>query len=278
VGEGRARLRARQGRRVNGPRRTDITATQGLRAHLRSPGTSVGAWSNLRDPRIAFTLAAAGLDWICVDQQHGWNAGHDCTDLVAAVRAAGAHALVRVSWNRPEEIGRVLDAGAEGVIVPMVGSADEARAAVAAVRYAPSGQRSWGAARSPYTSVPSDVSAANASNACLVMVESVEAVDRVDEIAAVDGVDGIFLGPFDLALALGIPLPELLADRGETSPLRRVVAACRAQGIVAAAYAGTPARAEVLHGHGFSVLAVTSDDALIADAAAALAEQARALG
>ena len=222
-------------------------------------------------------MAAAGLDWVCIDQQHGWSAGHDAGDLVTAVRAAGAHALVRVAWNRPEEIGRVLDGGAEGVIVPMVESAEEARAAVAAVRYAPEGRRSWGSARTPYTSVPSDVPAANSSNACLVMVESVQAVERVQEIAAVDGVDGIFLGPFDLALALGTPLPALLADRSDTSPLGRVVAACREHGIVAAAYGGTLARAKVLREHGFTMLAVSSDDALVTDASTTLAAQARTL-
>jgi 4-hydroxy-2-oxoheptanedioate aldolase len=262
----------------HGRRRTDIDGTQGLRAHLRSAGTSVGAWSNLRDPRIAASLAGAGLDWVCVDQQHGWNAGHDCTDLVAAIRSAGAHALVRVSWNRPEEIGRVLDSGAEGVIVPMVSSAEEAKAAVAAVRYAPEGRRSWGAVRTPYTSAPSDATAANAATACLVMVESVDAVHRVDAIAAVDGVDGVFLGPFDLSLALGIPLADLLADRDDASPLRRVVAACREHGVVAAAYAGSFDRAELLREHGFTVLAVSSDDGLVAEASAALAARARSLG
>ena len=222
-------------------------------------------------------MAAAGLDWVCIDQQHGWNAGHDCSDLVAAVQAAGAHALVRVAWNRPEEIGRVLDAGAEGVIVPMVESAAEARAAVAAVRYAPEGRRSWGPARTPYTSTPSDAPAANSSTACLVMVESAAAVEQVEEIAAVEGIDGVFLGPFDLALALGVPLPELLADRSESSPLRRVVAACTARGLVAAAYGGTLARAQALHEHGFTVLAVAADDALFADANAALVARAREL-
>jgi 4-hydroxy-2-oxoheptanedioate aldolase len=223
-------------------------------------------------------MAAAGLDWVCIDQQHGWNAGHDCTDLVAAVRAAGAHALVRVGWNRPEEIGRVLDAGAEGVIVPMVESAAEARAAVAAVRYAPEGRRSWGAARTPYTSAPSDAPAANASTACLVMVESAAAADQVEDIAAVEGIDGIFLGPFDLALALGVPLPDLLADRSGGSALRRVVNACSERGIVAAAYGGTLARAQVLRDHGFTVLAVGADDALLAEASAALVAQARGMG
>jgi 4-hydroxy-2-oxoheptanedioate aldolase len=223
-------------------------------------------------------LAAAGLDWVCIDQQHGWNAGHDCTDLVAAARTAGAHALVRVSWNRPEEIGRVLDAGAEGVVVPMVESAEEARAAVAAVRYAPAGRRSWGAARTPYTSVPGDVEAANASTACLVMVESAAALWNVAEIAAVEGIDGIFVGPFDLALALGLPVSELLADRGDGSPLRRVVSACRTHGIAAAAYGGSLARAQLLRDLGFTVLAVSSDDGLLADAGAALVARGRAMG
>ena len=271
------RRRARPGAAGRPLPEVPIDASQGLRAHLRSTRPSLGGWAVLREPRTAHAMAAAGLDWVGIDQQHGWNAGHDCTDLVAAVRAGGAHALVRVGWNRPEEIGRVLDAGADGVIVPMVESAEEARAAVAAARYAPEGRRSWGATRTPYTSSPPDPAAVNASTACLVMVESPAALDRVGEIAAVAGIDGVFLGPFDLSLALGVPLEQLLADRGEGSALRRVVAACAENGIVAAAYGGTPARAQLLGEHGFTVLAVGADDALFADASAALVAQARAL-
>ncbi|WP_222266876.1 HpcH/HpaI aldolase family protein [Modestobacter marinus] len=252
-----------------------MTETASIRAHLRDAALSTGAWINLDDPRVTHTIARAGFDWVCIDQQHGYAAGADGTDLVAAVRAAGTPALVRISWNRPEEIGRVLDSGADGVIVPMVETAAEARAAVAAARYAPEGRRSWGATRSPATATPPDVAAANAATACLVMVETPAAVDQVEEIAAAEGVDGIFLGPFDLSLAYGMPIEELIGDSGPESPLSRVVAACRRTGITAGAFAGTVDRAAALRAHGFTMLAVTSDDALIAQASTATAAEAR---
>jgi 4-hydroxy-2-oxoheptanedioate aldolase len=252
-----------------------VDETTGLRAHLRSAGVSIGAWANLLDPRVAHAVARADVDWVCVDQQHGYATGSDALDLVAAIRAAGRHALVRVSWNRPETIGRALDVGADGVIVPMVESAADARAAVAATRYAPEGRRSWGGSRSPVTPGANDPAATNASTACLVMVETPAAVERVEEIAAVEGVDGVFLGPFDLSLAYGMPIHELVDDRAEGAPLRRVVAACRRNGITAGAYGGTLDRSVALRASGFTLLAVTSDDALVASAAAAMAADAR---
>lgn len=252
-----------------------MNETAGLRAHLRSAGVSVGVWANLLDPRVAHAVARADVDWVCIDQQHGYATGSDALELVAAVRAAGRHALVRVSWNRPETIGRALDVGADGVIVPMVESAADARAAVAATRYAPEGRRSWGGSRSPVAPNANDPAATNASTACLVMVESPAAVEQVEEIAAVEGVDGVFLGPFDLSIALGMPIHELVDEHGESPVLRRVVAACRRNGIAAGAYGGTLDRSVALRAHDFTMLAVTSDDALVAQAAAATAAEAR---
>jgi len=252
-----------------------VDETTGMRAHLRTAALSTGVWGNLREPRVAHAVARAGFDWVCVDQQHGYASGNDVLDLIGAVRAAGAHALVRLAWNRPEEIGRALDAQADGVIVPMVQSAEEARAAVAGTRYAPEGRRSWGGTRSPLAPTANEVAPTNAASACLVMVETPAAVERVEEIAAVEGLDGIFLGPFDLSIAYGLPIEELIADRGEDSPLGRVVAACRRAGIAAGAYAGTLDRAAALRAHGFTMLAVTSDDALVTQAATATAAEAR---
>jgi 4-hydroxy-2-oxoheptanedioate aldolase len=256
-------------------REDDVDVTAGLRAHLRNTGVSIGVWTNLPDPRVAHAVARADVDWVCIDQQHGYAAGSDPLALVAAVKAAGRHALVRVSWNRPETIGQALDVGADGVIVPMVESAADARAAVAAARYAPEGRRSWGGRRSPEAISANDPAATDASTACLVMVESPAAVEQVEEIAAVPGVDGVFLGPFDLSIAYGMPISDLVDDRGEASPLRRVVAACRRSGIAAGAYGGTLDRSVALRASGFTMLAVTSDDALVAQAAVATAAEAR---
>jgi 4-hydroxy-2-oxoheptanedioate aldolase len=245
---------------------------------------SAGAWLSGTEPLTAHLLAAAGFGWLCVDEQHGAAGPADTAALIGAATAAGrgsdagapAEVLVRVSWNRPEHIGRALDSGARGVIVPMIDSAAEAGAAAAACRYPPRGRRSWGPSRTGYT-VPhaGDVSGSNERVLCLVMVETPEALDHVEEIAAVAGVDGIFVGPFDLSIALGLPVDDLLADDRPDAPLPRIAAACRAEGIIAGAYAGSVERAAVLRDRGYDLLAVTSDTELLQSAARAAAADAR---
>ncbi|MFD3445076.1 HpcH/HpaI aldolase/citrate lyase family protein [Microbacteriaceae bacterium 4G12] len=261
------------------------------------PGTaSPGAWLTLTEPLAAYLLASAGFDWLCVDEQHGGAGPADTAAVIGAAAAAGgagaasglsgasgsdgpsaAEVLVRVPWNRPEYIGRALDSGARGVIVPMVESAAEAEEAAAACRYPPRGRRSWGPSRTGYA-VPGAgaVTESNDRVLCLVMIETPAALDRVEEIARVPGVDGIFVGPFDLSIALGRPVDEVLADGAPDAPLPRIVAACRAAGVIAGAYAGSVDRAAALRDRGFDLLAVASDTDLLQSAAQAAATEARA--
>jgi 4-hydroxy-2-oxoheptanedioate aldolase len=233
-------------------------------ARRRASGgrAAIGAWLNLTDPASASALAEAGFDWLCVDEQHGGPTPAD-TGRIAAAVARDVRLFVRVAWNRPEYIGRALDTGATGVIVPMVQSAEEATAAAAACRYAPAGGRSWGPTSRTLQTQGPDSASANAAVTCLVMVETPAALDRVDEIAATPGVDGIFVGPFDLSLALGRPVDDVLADDSADAPLPRIVAACRGRGIMAGAYAGSPERARKLRERGFDFLAVTTDTELL---------------
>ncbi len=260
------------------------------------PGTaSPGAWLTLTEPLVGYLLAGAGFDWLCVDEQHGGAGPADTAALIGAAAAAAAGAggagaggagsgaggvatqvLVRVPWNRPEHIGRALDSGARGVIVPMVESAAEAADAAAACRYPPRGRRSWGPSRTGYT-VPGAGAVAESNDRvlCLVMIETPAALDRVEEIAAVPGVDGIFVGPFDLSIALGRPVDEMLADGAPGAPLPRIAAACRAAGVIAGAYAGSVDRAAALRDRGFDLLAVASDTDLLQSAARAAAADAR---
>ncbi|MDQ2587889.1 HpcH/HpaI aldolase family protein [Saccharothrix yanglingensis] len=252
-----------------------MTRTGGKTGVPRELGT--GLWVGSTDARVVRAAAGGGFDWACVDEQHGGAAGgRENTDLIAAVRAAGVPAFVRVAWNRPELIGRALDSGADGVVVPMVDSVEQARAAAAATRFAPRGTRSFGPIRSvDGVAIPAPEQA-NADVLCLVMVETVRGLDAVDDIAAVDGVDGVFIGPFDLSLALGLDVAGLLADDGEDGPLRRVVRACRARGLVAGAYAGSPERVARLRAAGFTMIAAVDDLAMIARSAGEAAAAAKA--
>jgi 4-hydroxy-2-oxoheptanedioate aldolase len=242
---------------------------------LRAGRPALGAWCNLADPFVVAIMAAAGFEWLCLDLQHGI---FDDRAMVEVLRAppSGTAVLVRVPSNSAPSIGRALDAGAAGVIVPMVGNAAEAAAAVAASRYAPQGSRSWGPLAGIAGGPTKAAAEANAATICAVMVETPGAVEQVEAIAAVPGVDAVFLGPFDLALAYGTTVSELLADTSDASPLRRVVAACQAAGIIAGAYAGTLDAAVALRAFGFTMLAVTSDSGLLVEGAGRLRRQAAA--
>ncbi|WP_263119118.1 aldolase/citrate lyase family protein [Cellulomonas sp. RIT-PI-Y] len=236
--------------------------------HTASP--ALGLWSSLADTAALRLLAAADPDWLVLDAQHGlWS---DAT-IAAALPVLGSPAWVRVQDDRPAGIGRALDAGAAGVIVPMVESAEQAAAVVAAVHYPPRGRRSWGPAAS-LVGRPV-VPAAEADPACAVMVETEPALARVAEIAATPGLDMIFLGPFDLALALGRPLDALLDDGG---PLRAVVTACHAHGLRAGAFAGDPVRGARLIELGFTEVVVGTDAGLLAAGARAALGDATGAG
>ena len=228
---------------------------------------SSGAWSLWGATEPAAALAMLGFGWIGLDAQHG---RYDDARVVAAVAAVAAvdaalPVWVRVRANDDGLIGRALDAGAHGVIVPMVNSRAQAESAVAAARYAPHGRRSLGpslqgAAFTPAAGEPS----------CAVMIETAAGLAAVDDIAATPGVAMLFVGPWDLALALGLGLDELLALGADDSPLARIARACEANGIVAGAYAGTPERGAALRALGYTAVAVATEDSLFAAGAASV--------
>ncbi|WP_233668185.1 aldolase/citrate lyase family protein [Arthrobacter sedimenti] len=140
----------------------------------------------------------------------------------------------------------------------------DAEAAVAAARYPPHGARSWGPLQGsrPVHSPGSDGGHHDVP-LCAVMVETADALDAVEAIASVPGVDMVFVGPFDLSLALGMDVDDLLVATGDGTPLGRIVRACSNAGILAGAYAGTPGRAVLLAAAGFSWIAATTDTALL---------------
>ena len=220
-----------------------------------------GVWATLGDVRMTAALEGLGFDWVGIDAQHGHHDDRSIRDILSLRREPKATILVRVAANDLTLIGRALDAGADGVIVPLVSTADEAAAAVAAAHHPPKGIRSWG----PLAGYDIDPSR---PPLCAVMVETADALDQVAAIASTPGVDMIFVGPFDLSLALGLEVNELIADTSESSPLRRIVAACRDAGIIAGAFAGAPERAVHLREHGFDWIAVDTDTGLLALGAA----------
>lgn len=225
----------------------------------------LGAWATLGEPRLTAELARSGFGWVALDAQHGHFDDRSLRDALGGRTADMAPMLVRVAANDAALIGRALDAGADGVIVPLVSTVDDARAAVAASHYPPLGARSWGPLHGsrPVHSPGSDGVVHRPVPLCAVMIETAGALDDVEEIAVVPGVDMIFVGPFDLSLALGLDVDDLLAATDGDAPLARIARACSGAGIRAGAYAGTPERAVLLAAAGFDWIASTTDSALL---------------
>jgi 4-hydroxy-2-oxoheptanedioate aldolase len=216
-------------------------ALPGLRSTLHSGETLFGAWLQLESPLVAEVLGAAGFDWVGIDTQHGLIGYPGLLAMLQALSISGTPALVRVSTNSAAEIGRALDAGAQGVIIPLVETAEQAARAVAACRYAPEGSRSWGPLRPAIANASYGVREGNAHAACVVMVETKAGAENVEAIVGVEGVDGVLVGPADLSVSLGGPPSATLATPINAALVQRVRRACDARGIGMAGLAGTPA-------------------------------------
>jgi 4-hydroxy-2-oxoheptanedioate aldolase len=222
-----------------------------------------GAWCSISSSYVVEVLGSCGFDWICIDLQHGFAAVDSLVPMVHAAAITQTPALVRVPRLDAGMIGRALDAGAAGVIVPMVNSAAEARAAVAACRYPPDGIRSWGPARLMLGDAEYSAGQANARVHCLVMVETLDAVRNLDEIVRVAGVTAVFVGPSDLAVDMGLT-PRRGAIAGQhAEALAQIARTCREHGMPAGIFGGTSQAVMQYAEMGYSIVAVATDAALI---------------
>ena len=233
-------------------------ATDALKAIWRDGGTAFGAWVSLPVPLVAEAASLAAYDYACLDMQHGLVDYGDAVAMLGAMARGPAVPLVRVPWNEPGIIGRVLDAGALGVIIPMVNNPEEAARAVAACRYAPAGARSVGPVRAVTTYGPGYVSDANDHVACIPMIETREAIESIDEILRVPGIDAVYVGPSDLSLSYGLaPAPDHPGEPFEGA-LATVLDACHRHGVVPGIHANAGLAAK-RHEQGFRMVTVGID-------------------
>ena len=214
-------------------------------------------------------LAAARPDYVCVDCQHGLADLAALVPMLAAAEAGGATPLVRVPRNDPADIGKVLDAGARGVIVPLVNDASEAARAARACRYPPDGSRSYGPIRASVVLGTHDPVALGREVSCLVMIETRQGLENAEEIAATPGVDGIYVGPSDLAISLGLPPNFDVVEPAHVEAVARIKDACKSGGIAAGIHAASAEVAEKHAGAGFDMVTAGTDATLLADAAQA---------
>ena len=202
-----------------------------LKERLRKGENVLGCWSMLGSPQVAEILSLAGFDYLVLDQEHGLG---DVTSLQAQLHAMSATptvGVVRVPWNDHVYLKRVLDVGAEAVLIPSIDTADEARAAVAACRYPPRGRRGTASSSvraSSYGMAPNYVATCADELLIACQIESATAVANIDAILAVEGIDLVFIGPFDLSATVGqmgnLKHPEVAAL------IERAEAAIRAAG------------------------------------------------
>jgi 4-hydroxy-2-oxoheptanedioate aldolase len=237
-----------------------------LREVLKRGGAAIGGWCVVPGSFTAELMARAGFDWICIDVQHGVIGYHDMLHMLQAVAVADVPAMVRVPSNDPGWIMKALDAGAAGVIVPMVNTPEEAEAAVGACRYPPDGYRSWGPTRVALGIPDYSPELANRSVMCAVMVENASAIDRLEEIVTVKGVDAVFIGPSDFAVSMGLP-PR--SDEPEhRRRLEAVPAICQSHDVVPGIACGSGELLERWRRAGYTMLAAPSDMVLLRRAAA----------
>ena len=178
-----------------------------LRDKISSGKLTMGSWITLGHPAIAEIVARAGFDWLVVDLEHSVISIDMAGDLIRTIDLCGVAPLVRLTSNDPNQIKRVMDAGAHGIVVPMVNSPAEAIRAVAATRYAPKGTRGVGLARAQGYGVNFQdyLKWQNDGPVVIVQIEHMDAVAHLEEILNVPGVDGFMIGPYDLSCSMGIP-------------------------------------------------------------------------
>ncbi len=232
-----------------------------------------GTWLNLGSCMTAEIAAKSGFDWVVIDLEHGAGDHESCLHQLQAVNGTPTCPIVRVAWNEAPRFKRVLDLGAAGVVVPYVTTAEEARAAVAAMRYPPQGIRGaaslnraaeFGADFAQY------VKDANVNLLTVVQIETETAVAMADEIAAVEGVDVLFVGPLDLSISLGL-LQQFDHPRFRAA-LAKVVAAARNHGKAAGILLNQPEQIAQTVEDGFTFIGLGSDGGVLAERMKRLAE------
>jgi 4-hydroxy-2-oxoheptanedioate aldolase len=228
----------------------------------------VNGWLAIPSAFSAEVMAHQGFDSLTVDMQHGVVDYQAAVTMLQAIACTPVIPLARVPWNDPGPVMKILDAGAYGIICPMINTPDQAEALVAACRYPPRGHRSWGPVRASLYAGADYGDHANDEIVVLPMIETAEALKNLDRILGVPGIDGVYVGPSDLSLALGLK-PRL--DQTEPAVVeaqQEIVQTCRRHGVVAGIHNATAAYAQKMVAAGYQFVTLASDSRFLAAKAA----------
>jgi 4-hydroxy-2-oxoheptanedioate aldolase len=248
-------------------RATPLSPGRGDPGHLRrtveAREVTHGGWCMLANAFGAEIVGASGCDWLCLDLQHGYIDDQAMRAMIQAASIHGVPVLVRVAGNDPSAIMHALDAGAEGVIVPMISTGDDALRAAQASHYPPLGDRSWGPLRAALTRPGFDPVAGNEQVLCIAMMETVEGVENLEEIIAVPGLDAVLIGPNDLAISHSGTRAGAATSARDLELIERVANVCREAAFPAGIVCASGEDARRWQKAGFTLLALPSDVMLL---------------
>jgi 4-hydroxy-2-oxoheptanedioate aldolase len=220
---------------------------------------AVGGWLSIPGCFAAECMAQTNLDWLGIDMQHGCIDYSDVVPMLTAISTTNVVPFVRVPWNEPSMIMKVLDAGAYGVIVPMVSNRAEAERAVSACRYPPAGIRSNGPNRVMFSAGADYQKHANREVVCAIMIETAEGIEKLEEILATPGVDAVYIGPTDLALALGLA-PVMDNDEPKhVATVNRILAACKQRKVITGIHTTSSKFTQRYLDQGFQMVMLVTD-------------------
>lgn len=246
-----------------------------LRKILGEGGVALNGWLHIPNTWSAEVMAHAGWDSIVVDMQHGMHSMESAIQLLQAISTTETVPLVRVNWNTPGEVMRLLDAGAYGVICPMVNTRAECESFVGACRYPPQGYRSLGPTRAQLVMGADYVQHANTEILTIAMIETAESLQNIDEIASVDGLDMLFVGTGDLRLSLtggvGFDSDDVQLDKA----LDTILEACAKHNIFAGLFTASADYAAQMVKRGFRFVTVKTDSMILREYASKLVQDTR---
>ena len=237
-----------------------------IHAHFQAGHKAINGFCSIPSTIVAEIVGRAGFDMLTIDLQHGLIDYQAALTMLQVLQGLPAPVLARVPWNEPGIIGKMLDAGAAGVICPMVNTVQDARALVQATRYAPLGGRSFGPARANMVYGPAYAKTANQRVLVLAMIETRQALDNLDAILAVDGIDGVYVGPSDLGLSLGYE-PTLEPTAPEVlDAIAEIGRRAKAAGRIAGCHCGSVAMVRRLQAQGFDFGSLLTDMRIVTQA------------
>jgi 2-dehydro-3-deoxyglucarate aldolase len=235
-----------------------------IRDALRGGGSSIGSWMQIPHSSVAEIMGQAGYDWVAVDMEHGSISTSQLPDLFRALELGGTLPLVRLAQGHPKDCKRVLDAGAGGVIVPMIANAEELIVVRDACRWPPAGTRGVAFSRANLFGKYFDLYREEAQAPLLVaMIEHIRAIDNLEEILSVEGLDAILVGPYDLSASMGLTAQFENPDFSAVMERIRILAASK--GIPAGIHVVAPSKKELRQrlDEGYRFLAYSIDAVLL---------------